>query len=215
MALDFPAPLPVPHRVATVAFTIDRVLAASRARGGAVQVAERGRSLWRCAFTTAPLKGVHFEAWRAWLDAQRGGLNTFLAFDTQRCRPQAYPGSSWSLVRWDGSPFDGTGDVLTSTGYHVELANLPAGYVVTPGDYLSWPWGSTRTLHRVVQGGIATGAGQITVQVEPDVPTDAGLPETVKLERADAVFRVIETPDLPRSGVLGEPFTLRAIQHLV
>jgi hypothetical protein len=66
-----------------------------------------------------------------------------------------------------------------------------------------------------VQGGIATGAGQITVQVEPDVPTDAGLPETVKLERADAVFRVIETPDLPRSGVLGEPFTLRAIQHLV
>ena len=215
MALVFPRALPSPHRVATVSFVIDRVLAASRARGGVVQVSERGRSLWRCALTTTPLTGPQFEAWRAWLDSMRGGLNTFLCFDTQRCRPQAYPGSGWSLLRFDGTPFDGTATITAAAAYSVELAALPAGYVVTAGDVMSWAWRSTRTYHRVVEGGIADGAGQVSVQVEPDIPTDEGVPGVVKLERPDAVFRIVETPELERSGVLAAPFTLKAIQHLV
>ena len=202
MAITYPRTIPAILRAASCSLAWDRVQAMSRTRGGVVRVSERGRTLASLTITTPPMRRVNYAALQAWVDSLRGSLNTFYGYDLLRCRPGFYPGSGWAgVVRAAGGAFDGTITVSSAAGYIVNVAGLPAGWVFSEGDYISWPWGSTRTLHRVVLGGTTTG-GVGSIQVEPDVPPSGIYPATAKLERADAVFMLSGTVDFT-TGVHG------------
>lgn len=214
MTITYPRPLPTWFRAEAFGLNLSRVQAVARTRGGAVQVAERGRTLWTAEITTPLLRPTRHEELQAWLASLRGGLNTFLLHHLHLCRPIAYPGTGWAgITRHGGGAFDGTATVTAASGYSVTVGDLPTNYVASPGDMISWAWGSTRTLHRVVEGGTAS-AGVLTVQVEPDVPAGGTYPATVKLERADAVFRLSAPVFARRSGGGGEPIQFQAIQAL-
>lgn len=81
---------------------------------------------------------------------------TFFAYDTRRAFPQADPtgailGASAVTVASNPNPRE------------ITLAGLPAGYVLTRGDYIAWDYGSPtvrRALHRVVDATVtANGTG--------------------------------------------------------
>lgn len=96
---------------------------------------------------------------------------TFYAYDTRRTFPQADPtgailGAATVLVDLNPNPRE------------IRLSGLPAGYVLTRGDYLAWDYGSPttrRALHRVVDATVtASGVGgtslfEVTPPVRPGV----------------------------------------------
>lgn len=214
MALTFPRTYPSVLRAAATSLTFDRVLAFSRTRGGVVRASERGRTLATLSITTPPMKRPAYAALQAWVDSLRGGLNQFYGYDLLRCRPAFYPGSGWAgFVRAAGGAFDGTITVTSAAGYIVNVSGLPNAFVISEGDYISWAWGSTRTLHRVVLGGTTSG-GVGSLQLEPDVPPGGTYPATAKLEKADAVFMLASASGFV-ADFMGQPVTIQAVQHLV
>lgn len=215
MPLTFPRTFPAILRAAASSISFDRVQVSSRTRGGVVRVSERGRTLATLTITTPPMKRVDYAALQAWVDSLRGGLNTFYGYDMLRCRPGFYPGEGWTgVTRAAGGTFDGTITITSASGYIANVSGLPSGYVFLEGDYISWVWGSTRTLHRVVLGGTTSG-GVGSIQVEPDIPAGGSYPITAKVEKADAVFRLTSPEPEFMSEFQGQPVTIRGIQYLV
>lgn len=217
MSLTFPRPYPFAVLgLSSLVFTLSRVQVTSRSRGGQVQGAETGRTLWSVEAQTPELNEDEFEEMQAFFDTLRGVLNTFTMYDPARVRPRAYPGSGWAgMTRASGGAFDGTGSLVATAGYMMSFNGMPPGYVMRKGDMVSWPWGSSRTLHRAVEDTVANAAGMVTVQVEPDIPQGSVIGVPVKVEAADAVFRL--TGDLPkprRRTVGGEAISFSAIQVL-
>ncbi|TDT94552.1 hypothetical protein DFO45_2302 [Azorhizobium sp. AG788] len=216
MSLTFPRSYPFAVLgLSSLVFTPSRVQVTSRARGGLVQGAETGRTLWSVQGQTPELNEDEFEEMQAFFDSLRGVLNTFMLYDPARIRPRAYPGSGWAgVTRAMGGAFDGTAFLSLASAYSLSLTGLPLGYRIMAGDMLSWAWGSSRTLHRAVETVTASGGG-VTVQVEPDIPPGSAVGATVKLEAADAVFKLTgELPQPRRRTVGGEPISFSAIQVL-
>lgn len=216
MPITYPRPLPAGFYLTDLSFRIDRGQVISRTRGGLVQASDRARPLWSVRGTTAIRMPEQFDALLAFLDSLRGSVNAFYMHNIGRERPIAYPGEGWAgFTRHGGAGFDGTATVTVAAGYGVTIANLPSQYVVSEGDMISWPWRSSRTLHRVVQGGAAIN-GVVSVQVEPDVPAGGTLPQTVQLEKAQGVFRLLDDDKREptyRPG-FGDGFAFQAIQSL-
>lgn len=217
MAITYPRiyPFSVASIAPPLVFTPSRVQNVARTRGGAVQTAERGRSLWSIDAKTTILAPAQFEEMQAWFDSLRGGLNTFIFYDPGRARPRAYPGVGWAgVTRHSGLPFTGSCTLQSASGYTVQLSDLPTSYVLSAGDMLCWLWGSTRTLHRAVETVTAVN-GALTVQVEPDVPPGSPTLAQVALETAHAVFRLVDPfPAPPRVTYGGDQISFKAIQAL-
>lgn len=216
MALTYPRAYPFYiSGVGKLKFGISRIQNQPRTRGGVVQGAEKARSLWMVQAETPILNADQFEEMQAFFDSLRGVLNPFTMYDPKRRRPRSYPGVGWAgISRHTGGAFDGTATLAGASGYQVLLSGLPTNFNLLPGDLISWPWRSTRALHRAVEAATSIN-GQMAVQVEPDViPGTVGTP-SVKLEDADAVFKLVLGQDLMERGpVVGEPYAFSAIQAL-
>ncbi|HVL70363.1 MAG TPA: hypothetical protein VM434_00590 [Beijerinckiaceae bacterium] len=220
MALTFPREFPAWLRATSCRIRPSRIQALSRSRGGTVQVAERGRTLMTFEATFPAMRRDRHAEIEAWIDSLRDGLNTFRAHHLLRCRPLAYPGTGWAgFTKGNGGgAFTGANAVIGSSPnpYTAVLGDLPGFFVLSPGDMISWAWKSTRTIHRIVEGGTADNVGTLAVQVEPDIPPGNSLayPLALKVERADAIWRLVPPyPDLSEEA-LGQPVTIRAVQVL-
>ncbi len=216
MTLTYPRPYPFAVMgVSELVFTLSRVQVGTRSRGGDVQGAETARTLWSIDAQTPALNESEFEELQGFFDSLRGVLNTFTVYDPARRRPRAYPGTGWAGVsRYTGGAFDGTCTLANALAYQVGLTNLPGTYTIKTGDMISWPWRSTRTLHRAMET-VTTTNGSLTVQVEPDIPPGTVGNPIVKLEAAEAVFRLQgDIPRPKRRGVGGEPISFQALQVL-
>ncbi|MGU3495937.1 hypothetical protein ACLBXM_17995 [Xanthobacteraceae bacterium A53D] len=213
--LTYPRALPMGYGYGDLMFTLNRIQVGARTAGG-YQAAERSRSLWQIDMTVPALGPDAYEEMQAFFDSMRGGLNNFTAYDFFRRRPRAYPGNGWAgITRHSGAAFNGTGTLAAANAYQVSLSNLPTAYKVMPGDMISWPWRNTRTLHRVMEP-VTASAGALTVQVEPDIPPGTVGTPTVKLEAADAVFKLVSPNpwQSARRQTRGAPFTFQALQVL-
>jgi hypothetical protein len=217
MALTYPLSWLQPPLVERLTFDLSRVEAVSQTRGGVVQSAERGRALWTFEAATTTLNVSEFETFRAFLSALRGRANAFYFYDVGRANPVFYPDGVTGLTRAsDGTPWDGTAALTAATGYLVSLSGLPSGYRLWPGDMMSWPWGTTRTLHRIVDSRNATGGTIGNLQVEPDIPPGSVIGSVVTLIAAPALFRLADPLPEPRRRLsMGEPLTIRGVQCLV
>ncbi len=179
-------------------------------RGGLVQVALVGPALWQMEFKTRLMGEAEFEEWRAWLSSLRGGARKFKAWDPLRRYARAYRTGYAALTRAGGGSFAaGTANLLSIAGPRDEitLSTLPAGFVLSLGDMISIPFGSSRSLHRVTEAGVASAGGQATVGLEPPLPIGVTTGATVDLA-SPWCFAVLdaesitETRDLNRLGAV-------------
>lgn len=138
--------------------------------GGLVQSISAGRRLWHMRYDLVPLREGPANEVIAALRRLRGSTRRFRALDPLRRIAQAYPNGYAGMVRAGGGTFDGSATVqaIGAALDTLTLSGLPAGFVLTPGDLLSFGFGGTRqALHAVVIGGAASGSGLLAVTIEP------------------------------------------------
>jgi hypothetical protein len=183
MTLVFPRTLPGQRFRPGSTIALERQLVMAPTRGGLVQVADVGASLWKVRYTTVPVAEAKGLAWEAWLASMRGGARTFRAVHPFRRTAIAYPNGYGAMTRHGGGSFDGscTLQAVAVALDTVTLSGLPSTFQLSDGDLLSFvPSGSRQALHRVVEGGTAS-AGVLTVAVEPTIRPGFTLSATVAL----------------------------------
>ncbi|ODR93522.1 hypothetical protein AUC70_11695 [Methyloceanibacter stevinii] len=162
-------------------------------RSGKVIAKELGPTLWRASFQTDKMAPAEAGAVRAFY-ASLLSFHSFYAYDKMREFPLAYV-DGFDGLEVGGQPFTGEctlADVPSAT--LVALEDLPPGFVLSKGDYLSFDYGAgnaKRALHMIVQGDAADGAGAVTVEVAPYVRTGWSAAATVSLYRASAEFIIV------------------------
>lgn len=123
--------------------------------GGEQLTADRGVRLWRGTLSMGRLRYAEAAEVEVLLDTLRQAGRFFLGTDLRRPRPLMDPTGGFL-----GAAAVTVGAIPSSR--ELTLAGLPAGYVLSPGDYLSFTYDGAqarRGFHRVVTGSTATGAG--------------------------------------------------------
>lgn len=212
MTLTFPRDLPEPLAVRSCTFQPLYTQVRAPTRGGLTQVANVAPDLWDIKYETPPLRAADAKAWRAWVASLRGGARLFKAYDPVARWASAYPSGYGGMSRaGGGGSFDGTATLFAIGGTldTVTLTTLPAAFVLTVGDMLSFPFASGvgQTLHRVVEGATANGSGAVTVTVEPTVPIAAATGVAVALEKPWCKA-VIDAKSISAPWTIGKRSTL-------
>lgn len=203
MTIAFPEALPsqLLARLSTCIFSLDYTQDIAPTRGGANIVRDLGPPLWHCTYQSALLVPSSFKAVEAWLDSLGGSVNPFYGYDLQRSYAANYPNGYGGLTRaGGGGSFDGTANLeaVNSDNVTIEIGNnsnpavtLPAGFVLTVGDYIAFEYTtSVRALHRVVLGGTADGSGNCVVEVRPQIRAGWS-PSTVLLAQPAGKFLIL------------------------
>ena len=174
MALVYPLALPdVPLNCTS--FELDLMAQSSVTGGGEDFSVERGAALWHGVFTTPLLRGLNFKIMSAWKAAVESPPKRVWAWDTRCNFPFAYQKIGFTgLVRAvGGTSFDGTATLGTvADGKSVPLSGFPAGFVLGPGDYISYAYdGGRQACHRIAGLALVTAdsSGMMTVEVRPAV----------------------------------------------
>lgn len=218
MAITYPRELPnLFLRPPRFSFDYTPLGKLSRTAGGAVAFQEAvGGSLWEMALTTKTLNETEYGQAAAWFRSLRGGAEMFKAYDVRRPWPLHYGPDVLTLQRAGGlGAFDGTVSVNAAGGSTVSLRELPGGYRVSEGDYLSFPWRGGRALVVALESAIAGGGGGINgLAVGPWLfASPSELPVTGTLVRAWCQMR-------PKPGswsgerTTRDPVSFEAIQDL-
>ena len=215
VALTFPRDYPCSMRTTTCSFALMPMVEVAPLRSGVALADELGPSLWQMEVSSGQLNMADMGVVRGFLDTL-SSLNPFNAYDPFRAYPYAYRQGHWNAL----GGFTGTCMLSTVQSNNVEigLTLLPVGFIFTAGDYLSFDYGTSRALHRVSVGGVADGAGAVSLEVRPEIRpgwnASSPLP-TVSLYRAAAKMLVVpgsvsESIELPAYGRV----SFRAIQTL-
>ena len=189
----------------------------SRTAAGAITFQERmGGSLWELSLTTKPLNETEYGKWHAWWLSLRGGAQSFYGRDPRRCWPLAYGPGVFNLTRAStGLPFDGTCQITNVIGDSIALGDLPASYVVSIGDYISFNWLGGRALVKALESITANASGATNAfAVGPWLRTPGTLPASGTLVKAWCLMR-------PKPGTwqgertIATPVSFEAIQTLL
>jgi hypothetical protein len=122
---------------------------------GRVIVKDFGSPLWQLTAQSKRLSVNELDYWRARLNGMENGIATFYGYSLSRTYPIAYPRGSWPT----GVSFSGTTAALASVNANrkaVTISGLPAGYVVSVGDYVQI---GTTDLHQAMEAVTADGSG--------------------------------------------------------
>lgn len=165
--------------------TLDHGDELSGQAGGQVRVKNVRAPLWRMKAETNRLKPSAFRQWKARMESLENGGKTFLGYDMSACYPILYPNGSWPT----GGSFLGTTAAIhtVSSTRSIRVKQLPAGYVVSVGDFIAVNDGTSPAgsygLHMAVETATADGSG-ITPEFEIRPPlrqwTEADHPVSVK-----------------------------------
>lgn len=149
----------------------------SRTRGGRLIGADLGPALWRAEFQSFPLRRDPADQLHSDFLSLRGVVHPFYLHPAERPRPAASTGQALAGV---------TLQEITAERDGVRLQGLPAGFVMTPGDFLSVTTSAGgREFLRIVgvnSAGVADGAGlSPRLWVEPAVRVSAVVGNAVTL----------------------------------
>jgi hypothetical protein len=183
MTIVFPRPMPLTG-IGQQLYDIQRVDFAAPEAGGTMGGVQAGFPLWIATWTTARNSRDVSDEWIAWLSTMRGSQKRFLGRDYARSFPRSCPGGFDGLLRAGGGAFDGSAsswsETIDSAGTaYLTLRGLPAGLVLSLTDLIGFRWDAggaaakswgRRTVARVVEAGIASAAGTVTVAIEPPLP---------------------------------------------
>lgn len=158
--------------IESVEFDVDRYDQVSGQGSGRLISAELMPPLWYATVTLNPAYFEDAEVIAAKFRRLSGPLGTFLLYDPRKLYPKNDPtgviiGANVITIVSIGADND-----------ELTLGGFPAGYILSPGDKMSYTYGgSSRAFLEVSDYATADGAGQITVPVFPHVPlgTTAGI----------------------------------------
>lgn len=188
MALTFPLAVAdffgdLASKVQSFEFDLGEALATEETGAGEILMADVGIRLWRLNCSMRPMRYAEAEQFKAKFDVLRYPARSLIAHAMPITYPQSDP---------DGSILGAAAVVLNTVNGNnreLRLSGLPAGYVITPGDVLSWQYGSNPiryAFHRVVVGATADGAGLSgLIEVTPFVRPGYSLGTAVKLIKAE------------------------------
>lgn len=168
-------------RVARAYFDLPSAQLVTRSAGGDVMRAELGARLWRVQVDLSPARHRDAEKIRSMLHLLRQP-NASLIIRPKPCYAPAYDP--------DGSIAASSTVVLYAVNANlrdIRLALLPAGYRMSPGDYLSFTYGTDPVryaFHQVVTEGVAGGGG-VTPEFEvvPPIRPGYAIGATVRIVR--------------------------------
>lgn len=159
-------------------FFLTETLEYSQTRSGEILSADVGVRLWRTSIVARPKRHQDVKELRALLHLLSTGGRSFFAYDPTIPGPFADPQGTTlgaNIPRINSLP----------STRELTLKLLPAGYVISPGDMLSFTYGSSPTryaLHQVVTGATANGSGVTgNIEVMPYIRTGAAVNAVVTL----------------------------------
>lgn len=181
----------------------------SRTAGGVTLGKDLGPALWVAEWISVPEDQVDVVELEAKLRSLDGVIGAFTAYDRRRPYPKAYPSGAFT----DSGKIAGVQSPKALT-----LKGLPAGFVISVGDYFMFDYGSSpsnRALHQASEAVTADGAGNTpSFEVRPQL-RGAVVDLDVKFKLASAVFHLQE-PFAPQVQqiVLGQ-VSIKAMQVIL
>lgn len=159
MAITYPINLLPGFPGWTTGFSLHWRQEQSTLASGRILVKDMGSPLWTLRAASKVLSPNNLDAWRAKLTALENGLQQFWGYPMTRCYPIAYPNGSWPT----GATFNGSCvlSAINANRKAIALQALPAGFVLSVGDYVS----IAGDLHQVMEAATANGSG-VTPQFE-------------------------------------------------
>lgn len=193
MPISFPRTFVNNLPIVGMEFYLEPMAELTPLRSGNTIAKALGPSLWRGRWQSAVMEEADFGTVRAWY-ATLLSYESFLGYDKLREYPVRYR-DGWGAFTVGGSPFSGNGTLnnVNANTVDVTLGALPVGLILSPGDYISFAYGSSdsRALHMVVDGGTASGSGNVTVEVRPHVRVGWSAGATVRLFRPHSKFIMV------------------------
>lgn len=157
----------------------------SRSANGKTYSKDLGSPLWKATYQSRSLWPNELDYWRARLKALENGLQTFKAWPLSRAYPIAYPRGSWPT----GGAFSGSGLVSAISSKTLSLSGLPAGYIVSIGDYVQV---GTADLYQALETVTANGSGITGVfEVRTFVWPTSLVGQTAKLVKPACVMAIV------------------------
>ncbi len=181
---------------------------------GELFTANLGPRLWKGSASI--LKRVHQQAAsaEALLSILRQAGGSFFAADIRQNGPAADPTGA---ILGASSPVIST---LNANTRDIRLSGLPAGYVLSRGDYLSFAYGSSPVryaYHQIAVGSVANGSGVTgDIEVTPNIRPGAVVSTAVVLVRPYFKAQIIPDSYQPAAGqgVQSSGLTFSFIQTL-
>ncbi|MEY8143014.1 hypothetical protein [Falsihalocynthiibacter sp. CO-5D18] len=182
MAITFPISLASFFdglRVRSRVFSLGEAVEVSETGGGEVLTADYGPRLWGGSIEIVRADASILAQAMAMAEVLREAGGSFYIYD----KAQPFPAADLA-----GEILGATVPTLSAIAANrkqISLAGLPAGYVVSAGDKLSFSYdGGRRALHKVIVGGMATALGALaSIEVRPHVRPDATLAVAVSLAK--------------------------------
>ena len=156
--------------------------------GGKVIVADLSPKYWEFEVSLINMENAEARKVQAVIEALDGGLRDFYLWDQRAAYPIADPKGSIlgaSTVQINS---------LNINNVEMTLKGLPSGYTLSPGDMLHFDFGMPvkRALHRIVVGGVASGAGiSPSLVVRPHILPGAAEDAVVTLIRPSARVKML------------------------
>lgn len=168
MALTFPlnrAAFFAGLKVASTRFWLDQAVQVARTGGGEIIPSRHGTRLWNAEITIPPARHADASAVDAVLSLLSEPGATFLAYDKVKAYPSADPSCT---ILGAATP---TISVFNANNRDITIIGLPANYVLSAGDFVSFTYGSPLryALHKIVVGATAGPGGSAVVEVVPNI----------------------------------------------
>jgi len=180
MALTFPLSLAQFFDglcAAEAQFYLGDAAATNRDAGGNIFTHSMGAMLWQGSVALRGRRIGDASLIASKIDMLRQPGRTFYATPYGRDYPQADPTGT---VLGVAAP---TIQSVAGNNRDVTIQALPAGYVLTAGDFIGWDYGGRTALHQIVVGGTASGGGVLTVEVSHPVRPTVTAGTAVRLTR--------------------------------
>lgn len=167
--------------IQAMTFDCPEQLQQSRTGDGAILTADLGTRLWQGEVQLGPMTRTEAARVRSLLDVLRGAGRSFFVYDAATPAPLQDPDLAFLGT---AAP---TLHTVGGDGRSLRVTGLPAGYVLSAGDLLSFSYLSAPmryALHRVVTETVADGTGLTPLfEVTPNVRPGASAGAAVTLDR--------------------------------
>jgi len=190
MAITYPINLLPGFPGWTTGFSLRWRQEQSTQASGRILVKDMGSPLWTLRAATKVLSPNNLDLWRAKITSLENGLQTFLAYPMSRCYPILYPQGTWPT----GAAFTGLTANLASINANrkaITLSALPAGFTLSPGDYISITVGTRKDLHQVMEAATAAAGTTTLFEIRPSLWPDVTITKAVAVKQPACEMAVV------------------------
>ena len=180
--------------IAEITFDAPPQVEANATGGGEIMTADLGPMLWTGSVSLGAMTVQESATPELLLDVLGPPGRSFYAYDTRRPAPLADPTGA---ILGAAAP---TINSLNANNRDVSLTGLPAGYVLTRGDYLAFTYSGVRALHRIVTNTISANGAGTTAQFEVTPRLRAGASVGLAVTLVKASCKAVLVPGSVSKG---------------